>query len=42
MMKMKDVVVITDDDHDVRTSASQNRATATLSTKELFLRTQFI
>jgi hypothetical protein len=29
-----------DDNDEVRTSASQNRATATLSTKEFFLRTQ--
>jgi hypothetical protein len=40
-----DIVNDTDDDDDddeVRTSVSQNHATATLITKEFFLRTQYV
>jgi hypothetical protein len=39
MMKKGDVVINADDDDEVRSSASQNRATATLSTGEFFLMT---
>jgi hypothetical protein len=43
MMKKGDAIVIVDDDDDaVRTSASQFCMIATLSTEELFLRTQYI
>ncbi len=41
-MKKGDVVDDADDDEEVRTSASQNRATAILSTEEFFLRTQYL
>jgi hypothetical protein len=40
MLKKGDVV--DDADDEVRTSASQNRVTATLSTEEFFLRTQYL
>jgi hypothetical protein len=43
MMKKGDVVVVADDDDDVvRTSASQNQATATLCADEFFLRLSLI
>jgi hypothetical protein len=43
MMKKGDVIVVAEDDDDVvRTSGSQNQATATLCTDEFFLRTKFI
>jgi hypothetical protein len=46
MMRKGDVIVVADDDDDddneVRTSASQNYATAPVCTEELFLRTQYI
>jgi hypothetical protein len=44
-MKKGDVVIVAhddDDDDEVRTSASQNYATATLCTEEFILRTQHI
>jgi hypothetical protein len=41
MLKKGDVVDDADDD-EVRTSAPQNRLTATLCTEEFFLRTQYI
>ncbi len=42
-MKKGDVIVVAEDDDDVvRTSGSQNQATATLCTDEFFLRTKFI
>jgi hypothetical protein len=40
MMKKGDVIIVADDDDEVRT-ASQNSLTATLCTEQLFLRTQF-
>jgi hypothetical protein len=40
MLKKGDIDNDADDDDDVRTSASQSRAMETLSTEELFLRTQ--
>jgi hypothetical protein len=41
MMKKGDVVIIADDDDDeVRTSESENHATATLCTEEFFPKTQ--
>ncbi len=44
MMKKGDFVIVAEDDDDdeVRSNASQNHATATLRTEELFLRTQSI
>jgi hypothetical protein len=43
MLKQRDVDDDTDDDDKVRiTVPSQNRATATLSTKEFFLRTRYL
>jgi hypothetical protein len=42
MMKKGDAIIIADDDDAVRNSASQICMTATLSTEELFLRTQYI
>ncbi len=44
MLKKRDVVVVADDDDDdeVTTSVPRNRVTATLSSEELFLRTQYI
>jgi hypothetical protein len=43
MMKKGDVVIdADDDDEEVRTSASQNSAIATLCTEEFFPRTQYI
>jgi hypothetical protein len=42
MLKKGDVDNDADDDGEVRTSVSQNHATATLSTKEFFLRTQYL
>jgi hypothetical protein len=43
MMTKGDVIIdADDDDEEVRTSASQNRAIATLCTEEFFLRTQYI
>ncbi len=42
-MNKGDVILLADDyDDEVRTSTSQNQATATLCTEELFLRTQYI
>jgi hypothetical protein len=41
-MKKGDFIINADADDEVRTSASQNCATATLSTEELFLRTRYI
>jgi hypothetical protein len=41
-LKNGDVHDYADDDDEVRTSASQNRATAMLSTEEFFLRTQYL
>ncbi len=41
-MKQGDDVVVDDDDDSVRTSVSQGQVTATLCTKELFSRTQYI
>ncbi len=35
-----DVIIVVDDDDEVRTSVSQNLVTATLCPEELFLRTQ--
>jgi hypothetical protein len=40
MLKKRDVENDANDDDEVRTNASQNQATATLSTEEFFLRTQ--
>ncbi len=40
-MKKRDVIVDDDNDDGVRTSASQNHATAILCTEEFFLRTQY-
>jgi hypothetical protein len=40
MLKKADVIDDTDGDDEVRTSASQNRGIATMSTEEFFLRTQ--
>ncbi len=40
MLKKGDVDDDADDDDEVRTSASENCATAVLSTEEFFLRTQ--
>ncbi len=40
-MKKGDVDYDADYDDEVRTSVSQNRATATLSTEESFLRAQY-
>jgi hypothetical protein len=42
MLKKGDVIVVADDDYEVRTSVSQNRVTATLCTEELLLRTQYM
>jgi hypothetical protein len=44
LMKKEDIIVVAADDEDdeVRTSVSQNRATATLCSEEFFLRTQYI
>jgi hypothetical protein len=42
MKKKGDVTVNTDDDDEVWTNASQNCATAAMSTEEFFLRTQYI
>jgi hypothetical protein len=42
MMKKVDVVVVAADDDEVRNSASQNHATATLCTEEFFLRTHYV
>ncbi len=42
MLKKGDVNDDADDDDEVRTSASQNRATATLSTEEFLFRTQHL
>jgi hypothetical protein len=42
MIKKEDVVIADDADDEVRTSVSQNHATATLYTEEFFLRTQYI
>jgi hypothetical protein len=42
MKKKGDVTVNADDDDEVRTSGSQNCATAAMSTEEFFLRTQYI
>jgi hypothetical protein len=39
MMKKRDVITVVNDE--MRTSASQNRETATLSPEEFFLRTQY-
>jgi hypothetical protein len=42
-MKKGDVVILAaDDDDEVRTSVSENHATAKQRTEELFLRTQYI
>jgi hypothetical protein len=41
MLKKGDVDDDADDDDEVRTSVSQNHVTATLKTKEFFLRTQY-
>ncbi len=41
MLKKGDVNDDADDDDEVRTSESQNLVTATLKTKEFFLRTQY-
>jgi hypothetical protein len=41
MMK-GDVVLLANDDAEVRTSTSQNHATAILCTEEFFLRIQYI
>jgi hypothetical protein len=38
-MKKGDVVVVADDDDEVRTRASENHVTATLCTEEFFLGT---
>jgi hypothetical protein len=37
-----DVIIVADNDHEVRTSVSQNLVTVTLCPEELFLRTQYI
>jgi hypothetical protein len=42
MLKKEDVNGDADDDDEVRTSASQNRVTAALSTKKFFLGTQYL
>jgi hypothetical protein len=42
MLKKGDVEGDAYDDDEVRTSASQNCVTATLSTEEFFLRTQYL
>jgi hypothetical protein len=42
MLKKGDVDDDVDDDDEVRTSAPQNRAAATLSTEEFFVRTQYL
>jgi hypothetical protein len=42
MLKKGDVDDDADDDDEVRTSASQNHVTATPSTEEFFLRTQYL
>jgi hypothetical protein len=42
MLKKGNVVSDAYDDYEVRTSASQNRVTATVCTEEFFLRTQYI
>jgi hypothetical protein len=42
MMKKGDVVVFAADDDEMSTNASQNHATATQWTEELFLRTHYI
>jgi hypothetical protein len=42
MMKNGDIDDVADDDDEVRTSATQNRVTATLSTEEFFLRIQYL
>jgi hypothetical protein len=42
MLKKGNVVSDADDDDEVRTSALQNRVTATVCTEEVFLRTQYI
>ncbi len=42
MFKKGDDVAVCDVDYVVRTSVSQNRVIATLCSKELFLRTQYI
>jgi hypothetical protein len=42
MLKKVDVVDDADDDDEVRTNASQNRASETLSTGEFFLRTRYL
>jgi hypothetical protein len=42
MSKKGDIVDDADDIDEVRIGASQKRATATLSTEEFFLRTQYV
>jgi hypothetical protein len=42
MLRKGDVDDDADDDDEVRTSASQNHVTATPSTEEFFLRTQYL
>jgi hypothetical protein len=42
MKKKGDVITDVDDGDELKTSASQNCATATLCTEEFFLRTQYI
>jgi hypothetical protein len=42
MLKKVDVDDDADHDDELRTSMSQNLATATLSTEELYLRTQYL
>jgi hypothetical protein len=42
MLQKGDVVDDADDDNEVRTSASQNRATTTQGTEEFILRTQYL
>jgi hypothetical protein len=41
-MKKGDVLIVADDNDEVRTSASQNHMTAILCTEELFLRNQYM
>jgi hypothetical protein len=41
-MKKAEVVIVADDDDELRTSVSENPATATLCTEEFFLRTQYL
>ncbi len=41
MTKKAEVIIVADNDDELRTSVSENPATATLCTEEFFVRTQY-